>query len=89
MALRTQRLSNLTQCRLSASEQQVQGMPRTEEGEARPPPSQRIVRVDQPVRPRGDQSSVFTGRTDAEAPMLWPPDVKNRFIEKDPDAGKD
>ena len=33
----------------------------------------------------------FTGRTDAEAeaPILWPPDVKSRFIGKDPDAGKD
>ena len=34
---------------------------------------------------------MFIGRTDAEAetPILWPPDVKNRLIEKDPDAGKD
>ena len=33
----------------------------------------------QPVHPKGDQSSVFTGRTDAEAetPILWPPDVKS------------
>ena len=31
---------------------------------------------------------IFTGRTDAEAPILWPPDVK-RLIGKDPDAGKD
>ena len=33
----------------------------------------------QPVRPKGNQSSVFTGRTDAEAetPIFWPPDVKN------------
>ena len=30
-----------------------------------------------PVHPKGDQSWVFTGRTDAEAPTLWPPDVKN------------
>ena len=45
----------------------------------------------QPVHPKGDQSWVFIGRTDAEAetPMLWPPDVKNRLIGKDPDAGKD
>ena len=45
----------------------------------------------QPVDPKGDQSWVFTGRTDAEAetPVLWPPDVKNLFIRKDPDAGKD
>ena len=45
----------------------------------------------QPVHPKGDQSWVFIGRTDAEAeaPILWPPDVKNWFIWKDPDAGKD
>ena len=45
----------------------------------------------QPVHPEGDQSWVFIGRTDAEAetPILWPPDAKNRCIEKDPDAGKD
>ena len=45
----------------------------------------------QPVHPKGDQSWVFTGRTDAEAetPILWPPDVKSRLIGKDPDAGKD
>ena len=40
---------------------------------------------------KGDQSWVFTGRTDAEAvtPMLWPPDAKSWLIWKDPDAGKD
>ena len=45
----------------------------------------------QPVHPKGDQSWVFIGRTDAEAetPILWPPDEKNRLIWKDPDAGKD
>ena len=43
----------------------------------------------QPVNPKGNKSRIFIERTDAEAPMLWPPDVKNRFIEKDPDAGKD
>ena len=44
-----------------------------------------------PVSPKGNQSWIFTGRTDAEveAPGLWPPDVKNRFTGKDPDAGKD
>ena len=43
------------------------------------------------IHPKGDQSWVFTGRTDAEAetPVLWPPDVKNRLLGKDPDAGKD
>ena len=45
----------------------------------------------QPVHPKGDQSWIFIGRTDAEAetPILWPPDVKNWLIWKDPDAGKD
>ena len=45
----------------------------------------------QPVHPKGDQSWVFIGRTDVEAetPVLWPPDVKNWLIWKDPDAGKD
>ena len=45
----------------------------------------------QPVHPKGDQSWVFFGRTDAEAetPILWPPDVKNWLIGKDPDVGKD
>ena len=45
----------------------------------------------QPVHPKGDQSWVFIGRTDAEAetPILLPPDVKNWLIRKDPDAGKD
>ena len=44
-----------------------------------------------PVHPKGDQSWVFIGRTDAEAetPVLWPPDVKSWLIRKDPDAGKD
>ena len=45
----------------------------------------------QPVHPKGDQSWMFIGRTDAEAeaPILWPPDLKNWLIGKDPDAGKD
>ena len=45
----------------------------------------------QPVNPKGNQPWIFTGRTDAEAeaPILWPPDVKNQLIRKDPDAGKD
>ena len=45
----------------------------------------------QPVHPKGDQSWMFTGRTDAEAetPILWPPDAKSWLIWKDPDAGKD
>ena len=45
----------------------------------------------QPVHPKGDQSWMFIGRTDAEAetPILWPPHVKSWLIGKDPDAGKD
>ena len=44
-----------------------------------------------PVYPKGNQSWIFIGRTDAEAevPILWPPDVKSQLIGKDPDAGKD
>ena len=44
----------------------------------------------QPVHPKGDQSWVFIGRTDAEAetPVLWPPDSKNRLTGKDPTLGK-
>ena len=45
----------------------------------------------QPVHPKGNQSWIFIGRTDAEAEtaILWPPDVKNWLTGKDPDAGKD
>ena len=43
----------------------------------------------QPVSPKGDKSWVFIGRTNAEAPILWPPDAKNWLIRKDPHAGKD
>ena len=44
----------------------------------------------QPVHTKGYQSWIFIGRTDAEAeaPILWPPDMKNWLIGKDPDAGK-
>ena len=44
-----------------------------------------------PIHPKGDQSWIFIGRTDAEAeaPILWPPDAKSQVIIKDPDAGKD
>ena len=45
----------------------------------------------QPVHPKGNQSWVFIGRTDAEAetPILWPPDAKSQLIGKDPDTGED
>ena len=45
-----------------------------------------------PVNPKGNQPRIFTERTDleaeveAEAPILWPPDVKSQLIGKDPDA---
>ena len=44
----------------------------------------------QPVHPKGNPYWIFIGRTDAEAetPILWPPDVKNWLIGKDPHAGK-
>ena len=44
-----------------------------------------------PVPPKGNQSWIFIERTDTEAetPILWPPDVKNWLIWKDPDAGED
>ena len=45
----------------------------------------------QPVHLKGNKSSIFIGRTEAEAetPILWPPDAKNWLIGKEPDAGKD
>ena len=44
-----------------------------------------------PFNPKGNQPRMFIERTDAkaEAPILWPRDVKSRLIGKDPDAGKD
>ena len=42
-----------------------------------------------PVHPKRNQPWIFTGKTDPEALILWPPDVKNPLIGKDPDAGKD
>ena len=44
-----------------------------------------------PVSPKGNQSRIFIGRTDAEAEtlILWPPDAKSGLSGKDPDAGKD
>ena len=46
---------------------------------------------DKLANPQGNQPWIFIGRTgaEAEAPILWPPDVKNWRIGKDPDAGKD
>ena len=44
-----------------------------------------------PVNPKGNQSWIFIGRTDAEAeaPIIWPPDAKSQTFGKDPDSGKD
>ena len=42
-----------------------------------------------PVSPKGNQHWIFIGRTDAEAPILWPPEAKSRLIGKDTDAEKD
>ena len=44
----------------------------------------------QPVNPKGNQSRIFIGRTDteAEAPILWSPDVKSQLTGKDLNAGK-
>ena len=42
-----------------------------------------------PVNPKGNQSWIFLGGTNTEAPILWPPNVKSPLNGKDPDAGKD
>ena len=42
-----------------------------------------------PVNPKGNQSWIYIGRTDAEAPILWPPDAKSQLTGRDPGAGKD
>ena len=46
-------------------------------------------KVIQSVHPKGYQSWIFIGWTETETAILWPPDAKNWFIDKDPDAGKD
>ena len=43
----------------------------------------------QSIHSKGDQSWVFIGDAEAETPILWPPEVKNQIIGKNPDAGKD
>ena len=42
-----------------------------------------------PVSPKGSQPQIFIGRTDAEAPILWPPELKSQLVRKDSDVGKD
>ena len=56
----------------------------------RTPESPLNLKEIKPVNPKGNQSWIFIGRTDteAEAPILWPPDEENWLIGKDPDAGK-
>ena len=46
-------------------------------------------KVINPVHPKGNQPLIFTGRTDAEAPIFWPLNAKSQLIREDPDAGKD
>ena len=43
---------------------------------------------DQTVNPKGNHPWIFIGRTDAKAPIIWPPNAKSQLIGKDPDAGK-
>ena len=49
------------------------------------------LRGNQTSNPKGNQLWILTGRIDAEAeaPILWPPDLNRQLIGKDPDAGKD
>ena len=42
-----------------------------------------------PINLKGNQPWIFTERSDAEASILWPPEVKSWLFGKDPDAGKD
>ena len=42
-----------------------------------------------PVNPKGNHTGIIIRRTDAEAPVAWPPDVKSQLIGKDPHDGKD
>ena len=53
------------------------------------PQSPLVFKEFPPVCPKGNQSWIFIGGTDAEALVLWAPDVKNGLIGKDPDAGED
>ena len=41
------------------------------------------------VNSQGNKPCLFIGKTEAEAPILWPPDAKSQLVGKDPDAGKD
>ena len=48
-----------------------------------------IIKVGPEVNPKGNKPWIFMGRTDAEAPILWLPDMKSWLTGKDPNAGKD
>ena len=52
-------------------------------------PNLLLIRTPNILDLKGNQPRIFTGRTDAEAPILWPPDAKSWFIGKNPNAGKD
>ena len=42
-----------------------------------------------PVNPKGNKPWIFSEKTDAKVPIVWPPDAKSQLIGKEPDAGKD
>ena len=50
--------------------------------------SQEYSKKIKPIDPKGNQPSIITGRTDAEAPILWPHGAKSQLIGKDPDSGE-
>ena len=61
--------------------------PKIRTKEHRKEASLQVSKEIKPVNPKGNHP--FIGRTDTEAPILWPPDLKSWLIGKDPDAGKD
>ena len=52
-------------------------------------PNLLLIRTPNILDLKGNQPRISTGRTDAEGPIVWPPDLKSWFIGKDPNAGKD
>ena len=84
-------LSHMNQVTKESQKGLTLGFTQDREKRAQQRESKRIPGCWEPVHPKGNQSWIFTGRTDAEAetPILWPPDTKNWLIWKDPDAGKD
>ena len=52
------------------------------------PESSLDFKEEEPVNPKGNHHGILIGKTDAEVPILWPPDMKSQLIGKDPDAGK-